>query len=69
MSAIGVIDSIWRYPVKSMAGEQLEKAYLGFSGVYGDRLFAFKSTGSPEAFPYLTTYSVSRQQKSDTLGV
>ncbi len=54
MSAIGVIESIWRYPVKSMAGEKLEKAYLGFPGVYGDRLFAFKSTGSPEAFPYLT---------------
>ena len=37
-----------------MAGEQLDKAYLGFSGVYGDRLFAFTSAASPEAFPYLT---------------
>lgn len=54
MSAIGVVDSIWRYPVKSMAGERLDKAFLGFPGLYGDRLFAFKSTGSPEAFPYLT---------------
>ena len=54
MSLIGVVDSVWRYPVKSMAGEQLDKAYLSFPGVYGDRFFAFKSTGSPEAFPYLT---------------
>ena len=51
MSAIGVLESVWRYPVKSMAGQELENAYLAFSGVYGDRLFAFTSAASPEAFP------------------
>jgi hypothetical protein len=29
---------IWRYPVKSMAGEQLQEARLGRDGVEGDRL-------------------------------
>ena len=54
MSVIGKVDSVWRYPVKSMRGEELEEAFAGFSGVYGDRLFAFKSSASPKGFPYLT---------------
>src|SRR5437016_10091245 len=37
-----------------MAGEELEEAFAGFSGIYGDRLFAFKSSASPKGFPYLT---------------
>ena len=54
MSIVGRIESLWRYPVKSMRGEELDEAFIGFSGVYGDRLFAFKSTGCPKGFPYLT---------------
>ena len=54
MSIIGKVDSLWRYPVKSMRGEELEEAFAGFSGIYGDRLFAFKSSASPKGFPYLT---------------
>jgi uncharacterized protein len=54
MSIIGKVDSVWRYPVKSMRGEELEEAFAGFSGIYGDRLFAFRSSASPKGFPYLT---------------
>jgi uncharacterized protein YcbX len=54
MSVIGKVDSVWRYPVKSMRGEELDEAFAGFSGIYGDRLFAFKSSASPKGFPYLT---------------
>ena len=54
MSIIGKVDSLWRYPVKSMRGEELDEAFAGFSGIYGDRLFAFKSSASPEGFPYFT---------------
>ena len=54
MSIIGTVDSLWRYPVKSMRGEELDEAFAGFSGIYGDRLFAFKSSASPKGFPYLT---------------
>ena len=54
MSIIGKADSLWRYPVKSMRGEELEEAFAGFSGIYGDRLFAFRSSVSPAGFPYLT---------------
>jgi uncharacterized protein YcbX len=54
MSVIGKVDSLWRYPVKSMRGEELDEVFAGYSGIYGDRLFAFKSSASPTGFPYFT---------------
>src|SRR5919109_4008160 len=54
MSAIGTVESLWRYPVKSMRGEELDEAFAGYPGIYGDRLFAFKSSASPTGFPYFT---------------
>ena len=54
MSGIGKVESLWRYPVKSMQGEELEEAFADYPGVYGDRLFAFKSSASPKGFPYFT---------------
>ena len=54
MERIGKVDSLWRYPVKSMRGESLTEAFAGFSGVYGDRLYAFHDTGAIAGFPYLT---------------
>jgi len=54
MQIIGKVESLWRYPVKSMRGEQLQDAFLGFAGVYGDRLYAFRSSAAPEGFPYFT---------------
>ena len=54
MNIIGKVESLWRYPVKSMRGEEVDEAYVGFAGVYGDRLFAFKSAGSSASLPYLT---------------
>ncbi len=32
------IKEIWRYPVKTMAGEQLQKAHIGELGIEGDRI-------------------------------
>lgn len=42
MTLIGTIAEIWRYPVKSMAGEQLETSRLGAGGLYGDRAWAIR---------------------------
>jgi hypothetical protein len=53
MKVIGTIGSLWRYPVKSMAGERLVEAYMGFSGFYGDRCYAFKNSAARKGFPYL----------------
>src|SRR5438874_2787574 len=60
MSIVGKVESLWRYPVKSMRGEELDEAFAGFSGIYGDRLFAFKSSASPKGFPYLTAREQTR---------
>jgi len=54
MSIVGEVESLWRYPVKSMRGEELAEAFVGFAGIYGDRLFAFRSSARPPSFPYLT---------------
>ena len=54
MKLAGRVESLWRYPVKSMQGEDLSQAFAGFSGVYGDRLYAFFSSASKVSFPYLT---------------
>ena len=34
------VEQIWRYPVKSMAGERLETAFVGRRGIPGDRGWA-----------------------------
>ena len=54
MSEIGRIKSIYRYPVKSMAGELLASAGLGWHGIEGDRRFAFMRAGNMSGFPWLT---------------
>ncbi len=54
MAVVGKVESLWRYPVKSMRGQELGEAFIGFAGVYGDRLFAFRSATRPAGFPYLT---------------
>src|SRR5262249_54192889 len=54
MSIIGTVESLWRYPVKSMRGEEMEEMFAGYAGVYGDRLFAFGSSASRPGFPWLT---------------
>ena len=38
---IGTIAEIWRYPVKSMAGERLESCVITQTGLEGDRRWAF----------------------------
>ena len=51
---VGHVESLWRYPVKSMRGEALPEAFVSFSGILGDRLYAVHNPAAPKAFPYLT---------------
>ena len=54
MERIGTVETICRYPVKSMAGEDVAQAFVGFAGLMGDRAFAFVRTPGPKGFPWHT---------------
>src|SRR6266446_973865 len=54
VKTVGRVESLWRYPVKSMRGEELQEVFVGFPGLYGDRLYAFRNSAAPKGFPYLT---------------
>ncbi len=51
---IGQVETIFRYPVKSMAGERLEVADLGWHGLEGDRRLAFRRIDDRSGLPWLT---------------
>ena len=57
MTVVGRLESVWRYPVKSMPGESLPEAYVSFAGVLGDRLSAVHHAGATKAFQFLTARS------------
>jgi len=48
VSAIGRVVEIWRYPVKSMGGERLDRAVLDPLGVPGDRGWALRDEAAGE---------------------
>lgn len=54
MTQIGTIRHIARYPVKSMRGEALGEANIGFQGIPGDRAYTFVQEGLVNMFPFLT---------------
>jgi uncharacterized protein YcbX len=48
MQVIGTVKEIWRYPVKSMAGERMQRAKVGTMGIYGDRGWAIRDEKAGE---------------------
>jgi len=51
---VGEIAALFRYPVKSMSGERLDTADLGWHGLEGDRRLAFRRTDDRGGFPWLS---------------
>jgi uncharacterized protein YcbX len=51
---IGHVEALFRYPVKSMGGERLEAANLGWYGLEGDRRLAFRRMNDHSGMPWLT---------------
>ena len=51
---IGHVEAIFRFPVKSMGGERLEAAGLGWHGLEGDRRLAFRRVDDRGGFPWLS---------------
>jgi uncharacterized protein len=58
MSQVAVVRALYRYPVKSMAGETLNEIELGWHGFEGDRHFAFVRTNELVGVPWLTASRV-----------
>jgi uncharacterized protein YcbX len=51
---LGQIEAIYRYPVKSMGGERLDAATLGWHGLEGDRRFALRRMDLHSDYPWLS---------------
>ena len=54
MKAVGSVQEINLYPVKSMRGVSVPKAKLYWYGLNGDRKYAFVRSDTPSGFPWLT---------------
>ena len=48
MAKIGTVQELWRYPVKSMVGEQLAQTTIASNGVPGDRGWALRDEAAGE---------------------
>lgn len=51
---IGSVEALYRYPVKSLRGERLDAAQLGWHGIEGDRRQAFRQMDDRSGFPWLS---------------
>ncbi len=51
---IGIIDSIWRYPVKGMRGEEIPHTYTAFTGLMGDRIYGVVAADGDPGHPWHT---------------
>lgn len=54
MERVGTLQTLRRYPVKSMAGEDLSEVYVTYAGLVGDRVFAFVDNENRTNFPWMT---------------
>ncbi|MCA0457120.1 MAG: MOSC domain-containing protein [Chloroflexi bacterium] len=55
---VGMVKEIYRYPIKSFAGETLQESKIGWHGLDGDRRFGFVKLDSQRGFPWLTARDV-----------
>ena len=51
---LGTIESIWRYPVKGMRGEEIPHTYTAFTGLMGDRVYGVVAADGSPGHPWHT---------------
>jgi len=51
---IGKIESVWRYPVKGMRGEEVPHIYTAYTGLMGDRIYAVVAADGDPGHPWHT---------------
>jgi uncharacterized protein len=54
LEQIGILKRLRRYPVKSMAGEDLAEARVTYAGITGDRVYAFIDAENHSTFPWMS---------------
>ncbi len=64
---IGIVAGLWRYPVKSMLGEQLAEMEVTERGGLGDRAYALRETAtgrivSAKKFPAMLTFRATYEE-------
>jgi uncharacterized protein YcbX len=52
--AVGEVEAIFRYPVKSMRGQPVQAIELGWHGLEGDRRLAVRRIADRSGFPWLS---------------
>jgi uncharacterized protein YcbX len=57
---VAEVTHLFNYPVKSMRGQAIPDAKLGWHGIAGDRRFAFTRTGNASGLPWLSAREVPR---------
>ena len=75
-AVIGSVISLWRYPVKSMMGEELNSSYITERGLIGDRAYALvdQETGkvasakNPRKWGKLFDFRATFEQQPQTIG-
>ena len=58
MTLVGVVAALNRFPVKSMMAEPMQRAELHWTGLRGDRTYAFVKQNDRSDFPWLTARQV-----------
>jgi len=51
---LGTLRILRRYPFKSMAGEDIDEAFVSYAGLSGDRAYAFVDRNNHTNFPWMT---------------
>jgi len=51
---LGTIESIWRYPVKGMRGEEIPHTYTAYTGLMGDRIYGVVAADGSPGHPWHT---------------
>ena len=77
VTPVGSIGSLWRYPIKSMMGEELSASLVSERGLLGDRAFAFvdRETGKivsakePRKWPRMFEFRAAYAEPPDGNGL
>src|SRR5205814_4092911 len=70
---LGAVASLWRYPVKSMMGEELNAAEVTERGLLGDRAYALVDSSdgkaatakNPRKWPHLFDFRATFVERSE----